>query len=251
MKCRYLLSAALCLILSSCQKEPSQDLETVKASLSQAQQELISLRNADTSKSQKIIALQNHIINLQQQRASLHIANVRTTDAITQQLNQHIPSADQASIEQTTHRESLIYLLNTLNSSDHFTETPEEGLSKYVKVLKSELEIHALYDSPLDYYRELKIEDTNIRWDEAASQEEYLLKSSLACELISLHYRCYLSSHQGYYFTPEELPLLQLGLTNFPGLNALRGEAGYYSADIAKYLLEYRFQRPEPDPERE
>ncbi|GAA5495133.1 hypothetical protein Rhal01_01305 [Rubritalea halochordaticola] len=251
MKCRYLLSAALCLILSSCQKEPSQDLETVKASLSQAQQELISLRNEVSSKSREIIGLQNQIIDLQQQRASLHIANVRTTDVITRQLDQLSPSAETTGIEQTTHRESLIDLLNTLNSSDHFTESPEEGLCKYVKVLKSELEILALYDSPLDYYRELKIEDTNIRWDESASLEEYLLKSSLARELISLHYRCYLSSHQGYYFTPEELPLLQLGLSNFPGLKALHGEAGYYSADIAKYLLEYRFQLPEPDPERE
>lgn len=172
MNRRYTLPILACALLGSCQRDQAtSELDETKASLYAAEQELVCLRNANISKDQDIISLQNQIIGLQKI------------------LHGEAPPA--------------------INLND--------GLSEHLDGRRGLVERFLLFDHPLSYYSSIKVKDPNAKL-------KYPANYHLSAELIDMDNLSYLYSRQGYYITPEEMPILQLAMNNFPGLREIPHE---------------------------
>jgi hypothetical protein len=81
----------------------------------------------------------------------------------------------------------------------------------------------------LVYLESLKVKDTSAI---LVGRERY----QLARLLLDVHHLCQAISHQGYYLTENECPVLKLAVTNFKGFEKCKEEGGYFTSTWAKYF---------------
>ena len=110
-----------------------------------------------------------------------------------------------------------------------FHKFPE--LTQQVKGIKGAVEILSDYAHPLNYFRDLKVENT-----------KYILNGrqryQIARMLMEMHYYCLIASEQGYNVELKNYPILQLAKTNFTGFSKCKQEGGYWTHLIEKYFSE-------------
>jgi hypothetical protein len=124
---------------------------------------------------------------------------------------------------------SLAFLLAVFECLGGEVPEVEKGLSEHVMGLTSSYDIVTKYRHPIAYLTSLKVKDTSKILDGKARYQ-------LARTLLDVHHLCQALSHQGYYLTASECPILQLAQTNFKGFERCKSDGGYFTNLWAEFF---------------